>query len=362
MDYLLAKRFLKTTYNNLVEIDIKILTPTIEKFDKELKHMDFLYNAFNNKTNYPGQAYTKVFLAFQPEYKEAKKALDYVIDTLHTLRTREQLISASLAAKKNELNKNVNSSKFVRYEKEFKILNGLYSDTIHSIAELDDRRKYDLKLLHKFEQKYLDAFNKAFREISVIYNSQIIEILNALAYILDDELWKEAKKSEDIKLYFKDSSIKENLNTQTYLKHYLDALDADKANEDTIKLFELYEYLKSINKQSVLVVVSSPQDAIEYETTIKKFNPSINIKAFIDEKAALKWAMTNNVNLLVIEDTLRQITAEKFMNFYKKHIFLTPKLVIIGNKPKSCPFTPDKTLSKGVSSKVVSDNVKILLF
>ena len=80
---------------------------------------------------------------------------------------------------------------------------------------------------------------------------------------------------------------------RSYLKYYLDSLDSNKATDEMKKLFSLYEYLVSIQKEFIVIVVNSTQDAMDYESGIKKLNSSYNVKAFIDEKSTIQWAVKN---------------------------------------------------------------------
>lgn len=63
--------------------------------------------------------------------------------------------------------------------------------------------------------------------------------MDAQAYLVDNQLWQEAKVSKSLKKYFKDSLINGELNTKTYLKYYLSTLDSDKANQTTKELYDI---------------------------------------------------------------------------------------------------------------------------
>jgi hypothetical protein len=292
---------------------------------------------------------------------KVKNGAQYAIEKLKQLQTNENSMGGLLKVKKEELNKNINTAKFSALQNEFKSLNGAYVDVVHMMAELDERYKSDMKLLNTFEEEYRADFYEIFEVESLLYKKQILEILNTQAYIFDKQLWNEAKQSKAIKAHFSKSSISGDLTTKTYLKYYLDTLDSCKASEENKKLFELYEELKNQQKDYIIVVMSSASDAMEHETFIKKLDKSLNVKSFIDERTALKFAMNNCIRILVIEDRLQKTSAERFLHVYQKNIFLAPDIILLGQKPKLSPLTISKLLSKNASPRQVKDNIKMLI-
>lgn len=363
LNYLVTRRFIWTTFNNLSEIDLHIVTPKIKMLSDDLKIMSKVYDDFSNKTRHPQLAFAEVFLSCQAEYTKIREGAEKVIEKLNMLKSNEKIIGGALRVKKEELDKRIKSKEFDALKDEFKSLNGAYVDVVHMMAELDERYKHDLELLKNFEEEYRADFYEIFEVESLKYKKDILEILNAQAYIVDAQLWNEAKNSKSVKAHFKKSAIVGELNTKTYLKYYLDTLDYSRATGDTKKLFELYEHLVAKQKDYIMVVVNSAQDAMEYESCIKNADKSFDVKSFIDEKAAIKWGMKNSVKVLVVEDMLQKTSVENFLNVYHNKILVRPKIILIGNKPKSnsSDYTISKLLLKNASPRVVSDSVKSML-
>ena len=361
LDYLVVRRFLWTTFNNLSEIDLNILTPDIKALNKDLKNMTGIYDDFINKTKFPVLAYEEVFLACQIEYLDIKDDTQKMIDRLNQLRVSEEQLGKVLAQKKKELKKKVKNPEFEELKREYKVLNGTYVDMIHMMGELNERYKHDIELVTNFEKKFKHDFYKLFGDEAKKYKDNIVEILSAQAFLLDSKLWKQAKSSKVVKEHFYKAGVRDDLNTKTYLKYYLDTLDSNKTGEETQKLFELFDYLTEIHKESIMVVVSSAQDAMEYEADIKKTDRTYNAKAFIDEKLALQWAIKNNVKVLVIEDKLAKLQLPTFLKHYKKLVSTSPKIILLGRDSKTNIYTINKVLSKGVSPRVISTNVQKLL-
>ncbi|WP_304543178.1 hypothetical protein [Sulfurimonas microaerophilic] len=360
LNYLLIRRFLWTTYNNLSEIDIHIITPQIKMLSDDLKLTSRLYDDFIRKTRYPALAYQEVFLACQDEYMKITKGAHDMMEKLSRLRSSEEQIGTILKVKKQELSDNIQTEEFDLLQDELKSLNGAYVDIVHMMAEIDERYKHDMQLLQTFEQEYKEEFSDMFSVAAKQHHIDLLELLNVQAFLLDDQLWKQAKSSKAIKAHFQQSNIEGELNTKTYLKYYLDSLDDNKTSEDNQQLVKLYNYLVSLHKDQVMIVSSSAQDAMEYESELKKLGSAYEVKAFIDEKSALKWAMKHTIKVLIIEDELSRLNAEIFLKYYKKYILVSPKIILLGIKPHNIDYPISKLLSKNVSPKVLLQQVKEL--
>lgn len=361
LDYLVVRRFLWTTFNNLNEIDLAILTPDIKALSKDLKSMTSIYDDFINKTKFPVLAYEEVFLACQIEYLNIKDDTQKMIDRLTQLRASEKQLGKVLAQKKEELKKKMKTPEFPELKREYKVLNGTYVDMIHMMGELDERYKHDIELVNNFEKRFKSEFYKLFDEEAKKYKEGIVEILSAQAFLLDSKLWTQAKTSKVVKAHFHKAGVRDDLNTKTYLKYYLDTLDSNKTGDETQKLFELFDYLTEIHKEFIMVLVNSAQDAMEYESDIKKIDRTYSVKAFIDEKLALQWAVKNSIKVLVIEDKLTKLQLPTFFKHYKKLVSTSPKIILLGRDSKSHIYPINKVLSKGVSPRVISTNVQKLL-
>lgn len=110
-----------------------------------------------------------------------------------------------------------------------------------------------------------------------------------------------------------------------------------------------------------MIVVNSAGDAMEFSSTIKNIHKSYEVKSFINEKSALKWAIRNNVKVLVIEDQLPKMSVDLFLKYYKKYILAIPKIILLGNTKSTNTYTINKLLSKNVSARVIAQNIKELL-
>jgi len=362
LDYLLIRRFLWTIYNNLSEIDVHLINPQIRALSIDLKAMARVYDDFRLKTKYPHLAYEEVFLSCQAEYIKIKNGAEQTVARLKSLKGNEQYVGSALKVKKEDLAKSIDSEEFELLKNELKSLNGAYVDTVHMMAELDERYKHDMRILKEFEKEYRDDFYEIFARSAEKYKVDLVDILSAQAFILDDKLWNKAKFSKAVKAHFQKASIVGEFNTRTYLKYYLKAFESERMSDEVKKLSDLYEYLCSIHKEYALVLVNDSQDAMEFESSIKSLDKHIYTKSFIDPTKALKWAIKNSVRILIIENPLLQIHIETFLKNYQKYILSVPKIIILGEKPKSHEYPITKLLSKNSAPMIVAKNTKELYF
>lgn len=363
LNYSLSRRFLWTTFNNLTDIDNNIVTLRIKSISDDLIFVSDLKDNFDKKIQYPLVAFEEIFLASQVEYTIVKQMTQEIIDRLNLLRAKEEKLSAEKEQKKKEILSAKNKDKVKKLTKELKIVNGTYADVVHMMAKLQEIHSINAKRLTEFETNYKDDFYETFKRESRTYQKSIIHILDAQAYLLDVLLWKEAKNSPETLSYFKSLSVDIELNTKTYLKYYLGTLDEGKANKETQDLFALYDHLVEVQKDYVLVITSSAQDAMDYEEGIKNRNKAMVVKSFISELESIKWAMTNTIKVIILEDTLISTSAKKYLDYYHNNIFSKPKIILIGNNQniKSASYTISKTLPTGVEPRVLANTLTELM-
>jgi hypothetical protein len=361
LDYLVIRRFLWTTYNNLVDVDIRIITPKIKMLSNDLKEMAKVYDDYVIKTKNPPFAYQEVFLSAQEEYQKIKQGAGNVIEKINHLQVNAKKLGGVRSIRKKELQESIKTPQFKALEKELKSLNGAYVDVVHMMAELDERYKNDMVLLEEFETEYREDFYEVFDIEAQRHRDDLVDILNAQAFFFDSQQWSAAKSSKLVQAHFKQANVSGELNTKTYLKYYLSTQDESKATGETRKLFELYKYLQSVQKDYTMVVTANPQEAMEYESEIHHMSGSYNVKSFVDEIKAIKWARKNSVSILVVEDELQKVRVAKFLSIYAKNIMSNPKVILIGNKPGSSAISITKLLPRGSTAKAISQAVDSLL-
>jgi len=363
LDYSLAKRFLWTTFNNLVDIDSNIVTLRISSISNDLKFISNLKSDFDKKIQYPLAAFEDMFLSSQVEYTLVKQMTLEIIERLTLLQNKEKTINIEKEKKKKNIQNVKTKEEKNKLIRELKVLNGTYVDIVHMMAKLKEIHKKNTQRLYEFESTYRESFYKSFQEKAKIYQKNIVNILNAQTYLLDSVLWKEAKSSQEILSYFKSLSVDIELNTKTYLKYYLSTLDETKANKNTKDLFHFYDYLVELQKDYILIVSASAQDALDYSQYIQSSDKTLVVKSFISELESIKWAMINSVKIVVLDDMLLSTSAQKYLDYYHNHIFSKPKIILIGNSTniKSSTYSISKVLPMYVQPKILVNSLNELL-
>jgi len=364
LDFLRIRRFLFTTYNNLTELDVHFITPELKLMRDDLMQMSKVYDDYKTKATYPDIAFDKVFLSRQPDYVYLRQDSEYSHNELKRLHGAEQMLSETIEAKEQVLNRTLKqASQFPKLEEEFKELKKNYVDTVHMIASLDDRYRETTRLMKRFEKEHQNAFFEQFTEASRKYRKQILYILDAQAFLFDDLLWRQARQSKVIKHYFEKAHIQGEYCAKTYLKYYLNTLDPELISTEQQELFELYEYLESLDHGAVMVLVHDIDDALRLKYLLAKVDAALKIETFVDERKALAWAQANQPSIVIIEDQLPSFGFGQFLAAYRKKITELPAVLLLSNLAAE-QFDDgmiETVLRKGYSDKELLETVRKLM-
>jgi len=362
LTYSLAKRFLWTTFNNLQDIDPHVITLRIKSISEDLLFMNDLEEDFKQKIKYPSLTFDDIFLKSQIEYKNIKNLAKQTKDQLSFLREKEKSISFQKESIKKEILNCNDKTKLLELNKNKKVINGTYADTVHIMAQLQEEYAIHSKKLKEFEDKYKNDFNEKFKKEAKKYSTILTDILDAQAFLLDSLLWNEAKTSNPIQSYLKNLSIDIEFNTKEYLRYYLNTLDEAKSSQNVKELFTLYKHLQEIQKEYILIISANAEDALDYQCQISRITQDFKIKSFTDELSALKWSMKHNVKIIVIENILEITNAKKFLDVYHTNISTKPKIILIGNDYiHSNKYIVYKILSHGVTPQAVASTIKNII-
>ncbi len=365
LDFLRIRRFLFTTYNNLTELDTHFITPELKAMRDDLMQMSQVYDDYRSKATYPDVAFDKVFLSRQPDYVQLRYDAEFSFAELKRLHVAEQQLSEALESKEELLQRTLRlSPKYEELETEVRSIKKNYVDTIHLIASLNERYREASRIMKEFEHEHHQGFFDEFSEASRTYRSQILYILDAQAFMFDDLLWRQAKKSRIIKHFFEQSHIQGDYCAKTYLRYYLNTLDPELLSTEQQELFELYDYLDSLEHQGVLVLVHDIEDAMRLKSLVTRVDRSILVEAFVDERKALSWSYEKEPGLLIVEDTLQSFSSRQFINAFKKKVSLQPMIIMLSNAdPDSFNDIEgvEYVMRKGFADKEMSKAVKELL-
>jgi hypothetical protein len=362
LDFLKMRRFLYTMYNNLTELDMHFITPQIKMMRDDLLQMSQVYDDYKSKATYPDIAFERVFLSRQDEYVKVKNASEIAFAKLSDLREAEGRLSEVLEEKEEILDRTLRAStQFERLDDEHKELKGNYVDTIHMMASLDEEYHHDLELMLSFEQSHKDEFFELFQEASKRYREQIVGILDAQAFLFDEQLWMQAQRSKVIQKFFEESHIQGEYCSKTFLKYYLNSLDKDMVSQEQQELFKLYDYLDSINRDSVVVVVNDMDKAFYFKSLFSKIAIALDSQVFIDSKKAFLWVQKHPVNILIVDKILDKISGENFIYQFKEKIGSRAKAVMLGSKNDNLPKIFDASMPENIHLGLFKQNIENLL-
>ena len=346
LDYLKMRRFLFTMYNNLIELDMHFITPRIKTMRDDLIQMSSVYDDFRSKATYPEIAFEKVFLSRQDEYQLVKHDAELAHAEYSRLVGAEERLSEMLEEKEEVLERTLRSSPiFERLEEEHKELKSDYVDTVHMMATLDEAYRHDTELMMAFEQQYKETFFRIFDKASKQYRKQIVHILDAQAYLFDEQLWMQAQKSKIIQSFFEEAHIEGDYSSKTFLKYYLNSLDPEKISEEQRELFKLYEYLETIARDVVVAVVKDVESAFAFKALFVKIAMPIEYQVFVDTRKAFAWLQKHRASVLMCEEKLDKITSEGFIKQFQEKIGSRAACVLI-SAHKTQAYPPYKMVIK----------------
>jgi len=359
LKYSLAKRFLWTTFNNLQDIDPHVITLRIKSISKDLLFMSNISDDFTKKLKYPTQTFHDVFLVYQTQYNIVKKLTEQSLEKLDMLREKEKRLELQKEKTEKDLKTTKDKKQRLILQEKYKKLNGSYADTVHVIGKLQEEYLFNSKRLQEFEIKYQKQFNQEFQTKAKKYHYFLTDILNAQAFLLDSLLWKEAHSSQPIRKYLKELSFDVEFNTKSYLKYFLNTLDEGKSTQQSKELFELYEHLKEMQQEYILLVFASTEDLLEYQSCIKTMIKDFSIKSFTDELAALKWSLKNSVKFIILEEQLNVSSATKFLDLYHKNILSKPQIILLSHSHNihSKEYKITRFLQPGVTPQILASTI-----
>ncbi len=362
LDFLRMRRFLFTMYNNLTELDLHFITPRVKMMRDDLLQMSTVYDDYKSKATYPEIAFEKVFLIRQEEYVTIREEALAAFTKLGGLREAESRLADLIAEKEAVLERTLRlSPMFEALEEEHKALKTDYVDTVHMMATLDEQYHKDLELMMAFEQEFKESFFEHFNKASQRYKSQILTILDAQAYLFDEQLWLQAQKSKIIRRFFEESHIQGDFSSKTYLKYYLNSLDPEKISSEQRELFKLYNYLESINRDTVVVVVSDMDEAFHFKSLFAQISMPVEYQVFIDTKKAFLWMQKHPISLLLLDSRLAGISAENFLFQVREKIGTRAAALIFGSKSTKLPDGFDGVMEKPMRSGPFKEKLQELL-
>lgn len=359
VDYLSFKRFLTTVFNNLFELDPYFMDDELSAVYDSLVNASKLYEHFKQLSTLPESAYNKVFLASQPEYtmvetifEDSRKQTGYLQSVQGELDNRIKHYEAQIQRTASK------DPALEELQSELKKAKGQLIDAIHNLAIHKQLCDAAFKLIDAFEKKNRPLFLSDFKLSAGRYEKELLKILGVLAYELDQYIWLAARKSSIIQKFFKDAHVIGDYCSKTYLRYFIDSLDQEIASKDKTEYLRLYKYLESL-EQDIVMILTRKEMTPKVLPEASLIKEKATIKVFNAEEAALRWALQNRPNILIIEEHLESMHSSAFIKEFQLKVMRNPVIFLIGDTQlaKNNAFGVDTVIPKTFHPKEVARHI-----
>jgi hypothetical protein len=288
IDFAILRRFLFTTYNNLLEIDRDLKQSDITDLYRTLLLLSDVYDAFRQKSKHLKQAFRDLFLNRHSEYIGTNNKLEANKDSIGKYDIVIRVSEAAIENFKQVLEKiSTTSENYPALQKKFKSTRIKSVDAIHHKREYEEENIQLVQILKVIVDENEEDFKELFIEQAKIFNDKIVLLLNKVAYSFDILLWQKARKSKQIKSYFKKSNIKGQLTSLTYLQYYLQSLNSEKLSNEHRELFNIIPYLQSLQHRRLLYLSIDIDNIMRMKSAISTFNDRLELDTTMEYDTAL---------------------------------------------------------------------------
>ncbi|MCK9373721.1 MAG: hypothetical protein M0P91_11020, partial [Sulfuricurvum sp.] len=302
------RRFLLTTYNTLVELDMDLRENHIEHILRDITSLSHLYDTFKQNSKQVRRAFQDLFLNRYDTFIQAQKKLEENKVTI-AKHTNNMKIAEGTLLKLNEIMTKTppSSENFPLLQSKIKKARTVASDAIHYKRILEDENLKLARLIEMIIQQNEKPFATEFIGRAKHFDHRIIALLNKVAYAFDASLWEKARHSQRINHYFKESTIKGKLSSLTYLKYYLKSLNIEKLSEEQRSLFSLIPYLESLHRRSLLYFSAEIENAMRFKTVVASIDKHLDVETTLSYEKAVESISKNLPNLIFIDQQLPEL-------------------------------------------------------
>lgn len=351
LDYFQIKRFIITAYNNLVDIDLSVVSKRLYNLRVKLAKTESSFLKLNSNLKLPFDTlFEIIFLSKQREYQKLNSKIRESKRAVSIYKSQTKVMYENLKYRKKTLDSMIDTKSSLYYSKskEFKNLNRKYVDTMHKASLLQDEISEISNALNNFKSIYRDEFFREFKKISSNYENLMLKLLNRLCYKFDSLMWEEAKKSKHIQAFFQKSNIEGGYNSKTFLNYYLKSIDTSIASREHKELFKLQNYLESIYQKNILIITDKLSEINRMREFIENSNDRFKIEGEITLSKLLREQPFNQYDLIILDYTI--LNSKNRSELFRKYR-LTMKTNFIFIFSKEDYFTIDSGLKLGFLNK-----------
>jgi hypothetical protein len=240
-----------TAFNNLVELDSSIFDDNVSTLYTHINEAQKQYDKYKKTYLYPKLAFSEIFLKYT-NHQKAQRRLELNLSEMGELKASLEPLEEQLKAKLAKLSTlQKNNPEYDDLSASIKKTKRLYVDTIDKIGTIREENEHLIPIIEEYYELFYDEFADKFDMNCRESLNYLQERLNALAFAFDKFMWAKAKKSKIVTTFFKESGIKDEYSSLTYLRYFLRSLDQEKLSPEQKELFELQQYLEKKHQQGV---------------------------------------------------------------------------------------------------------------
>jgi hypothetical protein len=305
INFLKLRRFLFTTYNTLVELDLDLKKTEISTVLKNLNALSSIYDSFKLTSMYSKRAFHDLFLSRHDDFVNAQEKFES--NKLSITKHSSNIFIAESAIEKLhniESTTPITSANYMIIQQRIKKARSIASDEIHRKRELEEENQKLFQFTDMIINENEEGFTQKYIPKAKIYDQKITDLLNKIAYSFDASLWQQARNSKPIKDYFSESTIKGKLSSLTYLKYYLQSLNNDNLSEDQRELIELVPYLETLHHRSVLYFSAEVENALRLKSVMNTIDKHIEIETTLHYDKVIESVMKKIPDFIFIDSQL----------------------------------------------------------
>lgn len=302
IDFGRLRRFLLTTYNNLLELDSTIRQSNVSTVKNDLTYLSGIYDEFRTRARYVKRAFHDLFLSKNKEFMEAQQKLETNKELIAQHETNIKLAQNALENLERLATQTPPTSEYYPViARKRKAAKAKIVDEIHHKRELTEENAQLIGFIEMIINENEESFSGKFSVQARKFDEKITILINKLAYTFDTQLWQSARKSKPIKDYFRRSHIKGRLSSITYLKYYLQSLNQEKLSDENRELFEIVEYLQSLRKQTILYLSNDIDKVMRLKPAIASVDKTIRTEMTMDFDKAFDAIVTKDPSLIFVD-------------------------------------------------------------
>jgi hypothetical protein len=181
IDFLKLRRFLLTTYNNLVDLDLDLKKTHVTDILKDLMSLSDIYDSFAQKSKQIKKAFYDLFLSRNDEFVQAQNKVDANKLSIAKHNSNISIAEAAIAKLEYHNNKTPETSPYhLIIQQKMKKAKGIIVDEIHSKRSYEEENYQLIQFIEMFINENEESFAKKYTVQAMIFDQKITDLLDFL--------------------------------------------------------------------------------------------------------------------------------------------------------------------------------------